>query len=208
MATDFLKDSKDSKVSKDSKDSEYFKSSNETILYIKSNNIEIMIGNEKNEITEELFEYLLQRYQEGLEESTRRSNLFYDAVDLLYCKLHKASLNRGRSCIDSSTWLKKKRATINPKTNDDQCFQYALSVALNYQSIEKDPQRILEIKPFISQYDWKEINVSSNKKEWKKFEWNNKTIAFNILYVPYNNGKIRHVYKSKHNLKRKNQVIL
>ena len=34
----------------------------------KSNNIEIMMGNETDEIIEKLFEYLLQRYQEGLEE--------------------------------------------------------------------------------------------------------------------------------------------
>ena len=34
----------------------------------KSNNIEMMMGNEKNKIIEELFESLLQKYQEGLEE--------------------------------------------------------------------------------------------------------------------------------------------
>ena len=33
----------------------------------KSNNIEIMIGSETDEILEELFKSLLQRYQEGLE---------------------------------------------------------------------------------------------------------------------------------------------
>ena len=40
---------------------------------------------------------------------------------------------------------------------------------------------------------------------WKK---KNKTIALNILYVPRKTEKIRHAYKSKHNSKRKNQVIL
>ena len=34
------------------------------------------------------------------------------------------------------------------------------------------------------------------------------SIALNILYVPHNTEKIRHAYKSKHNLKRENQVIL
>ena len=34
-------------------------------------NIKIMIGSETNEVNEELFEYLLQRYQEGLEESVK-----------------------------------------------------------------------------------------------------------------------------------------
>ena len=37
-------------------------------MVTKSNNIEIMMGNETDEIIEELFESLLQKYQEGLEQ--------------------------------------------------------------------------------------------------------------------------------------------
>ena len=40
------------------------------------------------------------------------------------------------------------------------------------------------------------------------FESNNKSIALSILYVAYNTEEIRHAYKSKPNLERKNQVIL
>ena len=47
-----------------------------------------------------------------------------------------------------------------------------------------------------------------NKKDWKKFEWNNKSIAINILYAPYNIKEIRHAYKSKRNLKHENQAVL
>ena len=50
----------------------------------------------------------------------------------------------------------KQKATINPKNKDDKCFQYALTVALNYQNIKKIPQRISKVKPFIDQYNWKE----------------------------------------------------
>ena len=37
-------------------------------MHIKSNNMEIMMHNETIQIIEELFESLLQKYQEGLEE--------------------------------------------------------------------------------------------------------------------------------------------
>ena len=57
-------------------------------------------------------------------------------------KLYKISLNRGGSYIDSPEWLKNKKATINPKNKDDNWFQYVLTVALNYQNVKKDPQRI------------------------------------------------------------------
>ena len=64
-------------------------------MHAKSDNIEIMIGNETDEIIEKLFETLLQRYQEGLEESVKRSEFIFDNIDILYYNLNKISLNRG-----------------------------------------------------------------------------------------------------------------
>ena len=40
--------------------------------------------NETDEIIEELFKSLLERYQEWLEESMRERNFFYHSVDLLF----------------------------------------------------------------------------------------------------------------------------
>ena len=179
-------------------------------MHTKSHNVEIMMGSETNEIIEELFESLLQNYQNDLEKSMKGSEFTIDSIDLLYYNLNKISLGRkGRSYIDSPKWLKNKKATINPKNNDNNCFQYALTVALNYQSIKKDPQRISKIKPFINQYNWKEIDFPAQpSKDWKKFESNNKSIALNVLYIPYNTEKIKLAYKSKYNFKRENQVIL
>ena len=78
---------------------------------------------------------------------------------------------------------------INPKNKDDKCFEYAITVALNHEQIKKDPQRITKIKPFIDQYNWKERDFPSNKKDSKKFESNDKSIVLNILYVPDNTEK-------------------
>ena len=178
-------------------------------LCILSNNLEIMMGCETDEITEEFFESLSQKYQEGLEESMKGREFIFDSVNSLHYKLHKISLNRGGSYMDSPEWLKNKKVIINPKNNDDEFFQYALTVALNYQNIKDNPERLTKIKPFTDdQYNWKEINFRPHKKECKKFESNNKSIALNILYVLYNTEEIRHVYMSKYNLKREIQVIL
>ena len=114
----------------------------------------------------------MQRYQERLGESKERDDLIFDSVDALYYNLNKVSLSRGGSYIDSPEWLKNKNATINLKNNDDKYFQYALTVALNYEQIKNHSERISKIKPFINQYDWKEINFPSHKKDWKKL--NNK----------------------------------
>ena len=103
--------------------------------------------------------------------------------------------------------MKNKKSTINPKNNDYKCFQYAVTLALNLDKINGHPQRISKIKPFIEQYNWKDIDFASTSKDWKKFELNNE-IALNILYVPHNTKKIEIAYKSKHNLTREKQVIL
>ena len=77
-------------------------------------------------------------------------------------------MTRGRSYIDSPKWLKNKKATITLKNNDS-CFQYALTVALNHQNIENNTERISKIKPYIDQYNCKEIDFPSHSKDWKKF---------------------------------------
>ena len=59
--------------------------------------------------------------------------------------MHQITLSRGGSYIKSPTWLKNKKGTINPKSYEDKCFQYALTVALNYKQIKKDA--------FIDQYN-------------------------------------------------------
>ena len=56
-----------------------------------------------------------------------------------------------------------------------------LSIALNYDEIGKNPERVNKIKPFINQYDWSEINFPSHVGDWKNFELNNKSIALNVF---------------------------
>ena len=132
----------------------------------------------------------------------RGSELEFDGANLLYYDFNKISLNRGGSYIDSPEWIKNKKSTVNPKNNNYKCLQYAVTVSLNHDKINRDPQRISKIKPFIEQYNWNDIDFPSTDKDWKKFELNNESITLNILYVPHNTRKIHLAYKSKHNLTR------
>ena len=139
----------------------------------------------------------------------RGSEFIFDGVDSLYYHLQRISLKRSESYVDSPKWLKDKGAAANSKNKEDnKCFQYAITVALSHDKINKSFQRISKIKPFIGQYEWKGIDFSSYSEDWKKFEQNNKTIALNILFVTYNTKQIRLAYKSKYNYKHNNQVIL
>ena len=54
----------------------------------------------------------------------------------------------------------------------------------------------------------KDIELPSYSKDRKKFEQNNKSIALNIVFVPYNTNQIRQGYISKYNIERDIQLIL
>ena len=51
----------------------------------------------------------------------------------------------GGSYIDSPDWINKKKVTMNSKNKDDKCFQYAVTVALNYEEINWNPERVSNI---------------------------------------------------------------
>ena len=114
----------------------------------------------------------------------RGSEFISESADLLYYSLHKTRLKRRKSYIISPEWLRNKRATINPQTKDDNnCSQYAITVAVTHQNIENNLERISNIKPFIHQYNWRDIDFPSHQKDWKKFKQNNKTIALKVRKV-------------------------
>ena len=103
-------------------------------MYARSDNIEIMFGDNNDDIIEQLFESLLKKYAENLQNKMRGSEFEFDGVNFLYYDFNKTSINRGGSYIDSPKWLKDKKSTINPKNNDDKCFQYAVTLALNLRN--------------------------------------------------------------------------
>ena len=125
----------------------------------------------------------------------RGSEFGFNGVNLMYYDFNKISLNRGGSYKEPAKWIKDKGSIINPKNSDYKCFQYAITVALNHDKINREPQRISKIKSFIEQCNCKDIDFPSTSKDWKKFELNNESIALNILYVPHNTRKIQVAYK-------------
>ena len=159
------------------------------------------------------------------------SYFVFESVDLLYYNLHKTTLRRGKSYIKSPEWLRNKRATINSQNEDDnRCFQYAVTVALNHENIENHPEKISSIKPYIDKYICKDIDIPLQQKDQKKLEQEdlekllkiiiikkltgkslNKVIRQLLLIshlIPYNTKTIRFAYKPKYNCKRENKVVL
>ena len=176
-------------------DCEEFKQSNTSIalyiLFISYNSEEIKLAYKSNYNKRKNQVILLMINDEA-------NNCYYFAVKKL-------------SELNSLGWLRGKKEAINNNNNNNNNnneFQNVLDDALNYQTIEKHPERISKLKPYINKHNWKETNFPATPQDWKKFELNNKTIALNVLYIPHNTKTISVAYKSEYNNKRKKQVIL
>ena len=139
-------------------------------MHSKSDNIEIMVNDEADEVIKQHFESLKKYNLQNNLQLMKGSAFVFDYVYLLYYTCHKTNRNRGGSYKDSPDWIKSKKATTNPiNEKDNKCFQYAVTVTLNYEKIKKDPQTITKIKPFLNKYNWEEINFPSEKGDWRKY---------------------------------------
>ena len=113
----------------------------------------------------------------------------------------------GGSYLGSLDWIKKKKTTINSfNKKDNQYFQYTVTFALNHEEIKKYPKRITKIKLFMDKHNQEEINYSSEKDDWKKFEKNNLTISLDVLYAT--NEETYPSYVTKQNSNHEKQAIL
>ena len=117
--------------------------------------------------------------QFGIDE---RKEFVFDYVHLLHYKCHKINWNCGGSYVDSLDQIKKKKKNpINIKRN--KCFQYTVTVELNYEEIGTNPEKITKVKPFIHNHNWERRSFPSEKDDYKKFQKNNLAIALNVLYA-------------------------
>ena len=106
-------------------------------------------------------------------------------IVFIYCikNIKKINLNQGESYTNSPNSIKNKKATVNSINDDHKCFQYAATVEINCEEIERNSQGVSKIKPFINKQNSKGINFPPGKDDWKKFKKNNPITALNVLHV-------------------------
>ena len=106
------------------------------------------------------------------------SDFVFNGINYFYYDFNRVSICKGGSYIDSPKWLKDKKSTVNQKNNDFKCFQYATTL-----------ERVVKVKSFIDKYNWNDINFCATRKDWNRFEVNNKNVSLNISYVPFKTKK-------------------
>ena len=79
-------------------------------------------------------------------------------------------------------WLARKKAIIKPKNVDRECFKWAVILALRWEGINRDPQRICKLKKFEDDFDWSGLGFLVSFRDIKGFEFRNQ-ISINILAI-------------------------
>ena len=84
-----------------------------------SDNEEIRLGNETDDIFKRLINSFLNNYQKEKLILRNGSKFTFESVGLLSYHIPKSSLKRGNSYIKSPEWVASKKAIINPKNVDN-----------------------------------------------------------------------------------------
>ena len=127
-----------------------FVSSNDTgkirTIFVGSDNEEITLGNETDDIIKGLINSFLNKYQNEKIILRNGSNFVFESIGLLSYHIHETILRRGNSYIKSPEWIANKKTTINPKNEENRCFEYSTVVALHHKEIKNHPERISRIQ--------------------------------------------------------------
>ena len=104
--------------------------------------------------------------------------------DVLFTNVdfHQLNLMRGSSYLPLLNWLARKKAIINPKNEDQECFKWAVIVASRWEEINNNPERISKLKRFEKGFDWSGIGFPVSVKDISKFEFRNQ-VSINLLAI-------------------------
>ena len=108
------------------------------------------------------------------------SRFVFDEFLYLDVNFHQLNLMRGSSYLPLPDWLASKKGIVNPYNDDEECFIWSVIAAENAGM--KDPQRISNLRKFMDNYDWSELEFPVSIKDIRKFETRN-NISVNVLAV-------------------------
>ena len=135
--------------------------------------------NDKNEIVTAMIEHMAQQIENP---TLRNSKFVFDRVLHMDIDFHRLNLTRGSSYVSLPDWLTKKKAIINPKNSDMECFKWAVIAAMKWEEIGNNPERVSKLKRYEGEFDWSDTEFPISFRDINKFERNNE-IGVNILAI-------------------------
>ena len=89
------------------------------------------------EIASAMIEHMAQQIENP---ALRDSKFVLNGVIGMNIDFHRSNLTTGSSYIPLPEWLAKKKAIINPKNSDMECFKWAVIAASRWEEIGNNPK--------------------------------------------------------------------
>ena len=130
-----------------------------------------------NEIVSAMIKHMKQQIENP---ALRDSKFVFDRIIHMDIDFHRLNLTGGSSYIPLPDWLPKKKAIINPKDSDLECFKWAVIAAMRWEEIDRDHQRMSKLRRYEDDFDWDGIKFPTSIRDIKRFESRNE-ITINTL---------------------------
>ena len=132
---------------------------------------------------DEIVNEMIAHMKEQIENPALLNSRFvFDEVLFTNVDFHQLNLTRGSSYLPLPNWLAHKKAIINPKKENQECFKWAVIAVSRWEEINNNPERISKLKRFDKDFDWSGIEFLVFVKDIKKFEFRNQ-ISINLLVI-------------------------
>ena len=135
--------------------------------------------NNIDELVNRMIAHMLEQIENpGL----RDSGFIFEEVIGTNIDFHRLNLTRGSSYLPLPDWISRKKAIINPKNSDMECFKWAVITADKWETIGNNPERVSKLKKFEGEYDCPDIEFPFSIRSIDKFERKDE-ISVNVLAV-------------------------
>ena len=100
----------------------------------------------------------------------RDSKFVFDSILYTDINIHRLNLTRGSSYINLPEWLAKKKAIINPKNKDNECFKLAVIAGLKWEETGDNREQISKLRRYEDEFDWSGITYPASIKDIDRFK--------------------------------------
>ena len=161
-----------------------------TPTFLSKNKVNLA-GTNKWEIVDEMWEEVMVNMANYQREG---SNLQFEEIIELVIPFARYVPLRGSSYIPTPQKLAVKKAIVNLKNDDEECFKWCVTRALN--PVESHPERITEdLRRQSIKYDWSGLSFPVTFDQIEKFERRNPGIAVHVF--GYENEEVFPLRKPK-----------
>ena len=132
-----------------------------------------------NKIVDLMISHMVQQI-ENL--ALKDSKVVFNEVMHMDIDFHRFNLMRGSSYLPLPDWLAHKKALINPKNLDLECFKWAVIAAMRWEEIGENPNQITKLERFENNFNWTGVGFPALFRTIKGFDSQNQ-ISINVLAV-------------------------